>query len=407
MNESIKSKSQVGILESHICGLMVVLTFFGEHFKVFGVSLYCFPLVLCIFLLLLDKHFRITKPGRIRVSQIETFAMVLILFATIMLPFSSKIAGTQPYTKLVVTALIMLVVAQNSNEKESLDLILRYILIGIIITVVTSGYELVSGHHYYAKVLSDDRLFRMGRESSFGFQINVNDNASLVSLSVFPIMIYLKKSRSAMRVLCIGIICALIFIAVGINSRLAMLALMIATFEFLLLMIVSRYTKGSVSKVVFTIILLVCCAVFFASFSSSSFLRVVSDSQNFDDDYSRLLYMYWSLKTISPISFVFGNGCGVTQQIIGYSIHSVPIEFLCDYGVFVVTCFMYYIIKMEYAFTERINKFYSMIVPCFATAFFFVSFCSSSMLRIRPIWCYFVIMWKMYRFEKDQEPRVT
>lgn len=407
MNEANKSKSQVGILESHICGLMVVLTFFGEHFKVLGVSLYCYPLVLCIFLLLLDKHFRIKKPGRIQLSRIETFATFLIIFATLTLPLASRSVGNQPYTKIVVTALIMLVLAHNCNDEESVDLMLKYALIGIIITAITSGYELVSGQHYYAKVLLDSRLFRMGVGNSFGFQINVNDNASLVSLSIFPVLIVLKKSRAVMRFVCVAVICALLFIATGINSRLALLALMIAGFEFFLLLLISRYTKGRVSKVIFAILLVTCCVFFFASFSSSNFLDIISDSQNFDNDNSRLLFMYWALKSISPVSFVFGNGCGVTQQIIGYSIHSVPIELLCDYGIIVAASFMYYIVKMEYAFTERINRFYNIVFPCFATAFFFVSFCSSSMLRIRPLWCYLIIMWKLYSFEKAKTELVS
>lgn len=395
MSESVRQKSQIGVLESHVCGLMIVFTFFCEHFKFFGMPLYIYPLILCLFLLLVNNHFKIRKPKGIQFSRIETFSTILIVLATITLPFSVRTVGTQPYIKTVVTALIMLVVAKNIYDEESFELVLKYVLIGIIITAAASGYELITGHHFFAKVLTNDRLYRMGRDNSFGFQVNVNDNASLMALSVFISTFLLRAKRK--RVLSIALIVILLGITATIDARLPLLALFAVAIEMVVLIVISRLKKGAMPKIVVGTIVFVTCIIFFSIYSVSGILSLLSNNQSYQYDAARLSFMSSAVKTISPISFLFGRGCGVTQELIGgYSIHSVLIELLCDNGILAAACFMYLIIRLQFSFADRISSFRSILFPCFATAFFLISFCSSSMLRIRSIWVYLVVVWQYY-----------
>ena len=403
MSESIKQKSQIEILESHMCGLMVVCTFFGEHFKFIGVPIYCYPLFLCILMMLVNNNFKLKKVRRINFSRVETFPFLLIIFSTITLPFSIRIVGTQPYFKTVVTALIMLVVAKNIYNEESFEQILEYALIGIIITAAACGYELLTGHHFYAKVLIDERLYRMGRNNSFGFQINVNDNASLIALSIFIAVLYLRNKGIIKKVLIATLALILFLIMTAINSRLVLLAFMVVGIEAIVLLLISRYTKGTVPKFVVSLLFALLCILYFSSFTITGFLNTFSSSAYYNQDLDRILFMQWSLKTISPISLLFGNGCGVTQQLIGgSSIHAVIVEFLCDNGIIVILCFMNLIIKMLLSFADNIKLRIGVLLSCFATAFIFISFCSSSMLRIRSIWVYFVVFWKLYSLHFSQ-----
>lgn len=403
MNESIRQKSQIEILESHICGLMVVSTFFGEHFKFLGVPIYCYPLVLCILLMLVNNNFKIHKTKGLNFSRVETFPSLLIIFSTITLPFSIGIVGTQPYFKSVVTALIMLVVAKNIYDEESFERILKYALIGIIITAVACGYELLTGHHFFAKVLTNEMLYRMGKNNSFGFQINVNDNASLVALSIFIAVLCLRNKGIIKRVLIAILVFILFLIITAINSRLVLLASIVAGIEAVVLLLIARYTKGTIPKFVVGLLFALLSILYFSSFTITGFLNTVSSSAYYNQDRARVFFMLWSLKTISPISLLFGNGCGVTQQLIGgYSIHAVIVEFLCDNGIIVVLCFMNLIIKMLLSFADNIKLRIGVLLSCFATAFIFISFCSSSMLRIRAIWVYFVVFWKLYSLQFSQ-----
>ena len=398
MSGSIKHKSQIRILESHICGIMIICSFFGDLYKVLGIPVYCFPMLLCILLLLIDDRFRIPVPKGIRLDKIETFSFALILFATITLPFSMIKVGSLPYFKILVNSLMMLVVASNITDEESFERILTYIFIGIIITAFISEYEIRTGHHFYAKALLDDRLGRMGRGNAFGFQVNVNDNASLVSLSVFiPVMLLRKKSRM-IKLIATGLVIVLISLTITINARLPQLTLAIVVIEAFFLMLVSRFAKGTVHKYIAVLIFVLAFALFFVSFSATSFLNIVSTSQNYQYDYGRILFMQSSLRSITPISFIFGHGSGVTLNIIGYSVHSVVVEILCDYGIFVLISFLFIIFRLLLSYTDKINYFLSIFLPCFATAFLMISFCSSSMLRIYPVWLFLVIIWKMYMF---------
>ena len=400
MSESVKQISQIRILESHICGLMVIFTFFGEHFKLFGLPLYIFPLVLCILLLLVDNNFRIHRPRGISLSRIETFPTMLILSSTITLPLSVQSVGTQPYFKTVVTALIMLVVAKNIYDEESFDRILKYTLIGIIVTAAACGYELITGHHFFAKVLTNEMLYRMGRDNSFGFQINVNDNASLTALSVFIVFLCLKNKGFIKRLFFIALALIMFTTTLAIGSRLVSLAFAAVLVEFILLLLISRYTKGTMPKIIIGTIFVILCVLYLASFSVTSFLNSFSSTAYYNQDLGRILFMQWSLRTITPLSLLFGHGCGVTQQMIGgSSIHSVIVELLCDNGIILAFCFIYPIIKIQLSFSDKINRASGIILSCFATAFFLISFCSSSMLRIRSIWVFLVIVWKYYKIK--------
>ena len=403
MSETRSYKSQIRRLESHICGIMIVCSFFGEHFKVFGISIYCFPLIICILLLLADNHFRIPLPKGNRFTRIESFSFLLILFATITLPFSLNRVGYLPYTKILVNALMMIVVASNITDLESFDLVMKYFLVGILITATASGYEIITGHHFYAKTLINDRLYRMGRGSAFGFQINVNDNSSLISLCVFIPILLLRRKSMFLKLVTIGMIALLGGLAVTIDARLPLLALAIVAVEAVALLLVSRYTKGVAHKFIVGLIMVVALVLFFASFSAAGFLSIISSSQTYQYDYARLMFIQSAFKTITPISFIFGNGSGVTLNMINYSIHSVLIELLCDYGIIVTISFMYFMIRLQFAFADKISHFSSIYFPCFATAFLMISFCSSSMLRIYPVWLLLVIVWKKYVFDLDED----
>ena len=402
MSETRSYKSQIRRLESHICGVMIVCSFFGEHFKVLGISIYCFPLIIYILLLLVNNHYRIPLPKGFVFSRIETFSLLLILFSTITLPFSISRVGSLSYIKILVNALMMLVVANTIRDLESFDLVIKYFLVGIFITAIASGYEIITGHHFYAKTLIDDRLYRMGRGSAFGFQINVNDNSSLISLCVFVPILVLRRKSVLLKLITIGMIAALVVLVVTINARLPVLALAIVAVEAIALLLVSRYTKGVVHKFIVGFIILFALVLFFASFSTTNFLGIISNSQTYQYDYARLMFIQSAFKSITPISFIFGNGSGVTLNMINYSIHSVLIELLCDYGIIVAISFMFLIIRLQFAFADKIAHFSSIYFPCFATAFFMISFCSSSMLRIYPVWLLLVIVWKKYLFDLEE-----
>ena len=403
MNKTTNQDNQLFLLESHLCGLMIVLTFFGEHFKLFGFSLYCYPIIPCIFLLLANNNFKVQIIRRINFSRIETFPILLIIFSTFTLPFSFGSVGTQPYFKTVVTALIMLLVANNIYDEKSLELVMRYALIGVIITAVACGYELYTGHHFYTRALTDERLFRMGKNNSFGFQINVNDNASLMALSVFIVIIYLKGKSFISKVFLEFLAFVLLMITSAIGSRLVFLTLIVVSIEAVILLLISRYTKGKVPRFIIGALIVIICGFYLILFNVTGFLNSVSSAAYYNQDYARVHYMQWSLKTITPLSLLFGHGCGVTQQLIGgYSIHSVLVEFLCDNGIIVASYLINLIIQIQFSFSDKINRIYGNFLSCFATAFVFISFCSSSMLRIRSVWVYLVIMWKLYSLQLSQ-----
>ena len=379
-------------LKLHLCAVTMLLLQFGEQIKIAGVPLYCFFLLIDLCMMIKERSYKIVLPKFLSIDDIGQFAVFWGLVASALLPFSMRKVGMQPYLYCLATALVIFVINDCAKTETELDYLFYYAVIGLLIACIFSTFELVTGTHF---IKMDAYYQRMGNNNAFGFQVNVNDNASLIAVGLFA-PIYFWKRKPFMSTI-------IIFWAVGllamIGSRMALLSVLLIPFETILLKMVGKLTSQNrvIIKIISIVTIVVALILIFGVFNTESFLKLISDNENYAYDAARLQFMENAIKTITGFSVLFGNGSGVTVFNIGKSVHCVFLEILCDNGVFVFIWLMSLMGRQLFAFAEDIKTSRMLFVTEFLITFTLIGFCSSSMLRIRPIWMMWALVWKYYK----------
>lgn len=392
MEGKIKGTS-LSVLSKHLCGIMVTLLFFGERLQFLGIPFYAYAMIAFAIVRLWDNHFIIRRNclRKFSFSNISSFGLFWILVASVMLPFSVRTAGTRPYVYAVITGLSIIIITSSISGLEDIELLMKYAMIGVITTILVTGFELYTGRHLYQ---FNEYYTRLGRNSAFGFQVNPNDHATVLVSCVFIVLFFIKKHK----IISTTLIVLLVGATLRVGARLAIYTLLVIGVEALILVLITRLSgkRSGVTKFLNVFIFVFLGVTFILSFSVEGFLGIVSSSQNYLMDFNRIILMRRALGTISPLSLLLGHGSGVTMITLGNaSIHSVLVEILCDNGVIVVLWLLYFVIKMFFSYTNDIPRVFRIYLPCFATAFVFLCFESSSMLRIHPVWMLLAVMWKL------------
>lgn len=383
----------------YLCGGMILTSYFGEQFKIGSIPIYCIFIVAFFISWLLIRS-RTLVIRNINFKSISQVSLLWIIVATIHFLFSFKVVGSQSYLYCVVTGLIVIVVSMCCKSKKDTELLLKYAYIGVLITCVACTIELITGVHY---IPTNDYYSRMGNGNTFGFQINVNDNASLLSASLFVPLYFIKRKPVLNSILVVWIL----FLLVKIESRLGLISVFASA-----LFAVGVYLFNFINKsgrqilgAIFTFTMLIVVFLLFAFLNEQIFLRYISDSINYTSDSQRIMIIKSALSNTEFLGFIFGNGAGVTQEVIGYSIHCLFIEVLCDYGVFVAVWLFSFIFRMFRAYRSNCSNLLKIYVVSFSMCFSLLSFCSSSMIRIRSIWAVFCLIWCSYQISCGDKNR--
>ena len=372
--------------------MLIVTAFFGEQFKVFSVPIYCYFIVFTIIVMAFNSEARIRVNKKIQLNNLSHFAVLWAVLATFLFLFTISKVGTQPYLYCIASALIVYVVANSAKDKESTDILFKFAYVAIVFTCIVCVFELITGIHI---IRTDEYYTRMGTGNSFGFQVNVNDNASLLVMSLFAPLYFFKRRK----VLNIMVLLLLGYLIVRIGSRLAILSalggLIVAMMTSVTALVDRKGNRFLTISLFFgglaAIVLLI------ATLDSQKFLSVISDTGNYANDMARIVFMQRALNRTNLLGYLVGNGAGVTQMKVGYSIHSMFVEILCDYGIFVTAWFASFPIKLLLSFNKSIKTSSKMYLVSFALCYVMISFCSSSMLRIRGIWVLFSLGWSYYQ----------
>ena len=390
----------LSVLSKHLCGIMVTLLFFGERLQFLGIPFYAYAMIAFTLVRLWDNHFVIRRNGlrKFSFSNLSSFGLFWILVASVMLPYSVRTAGTRPYVYALITGLSIIIIVSTIRDLKDIELLMKYAMLGVIATIIVTGFELYTGSHLYQ---FNEYYSRLGRNSAFGFQVNPNDHATVLVVCVFVVLFFIKEHKIISTVL----IALLVGATLRVGARLAVYTLLVIGIEALILALITRLSgkHSGATKFLNIFVFIFLGLAFILFFSVEGFLGVISSSQDYLMDFNRFVLMRRALGTISPLSLILGHGSGVTMVMLGnVSIHSVLVEILCDNGIIVALWLLYFVVRMFFSYTDDIPKVFKILLPCFATAFVFLCFESSSMLRIHPVWMLLAVMWKMYLLSFDR-----
>lgn len=380
----------------YICGVAVVLSFFGSQLALFGLPLYLYFLAINLILLFINCGMKIVIPTKLTSNkEMQVFVVVTFLMATILLPISIPKATTQPYVNCCLTLLLLWTVYANGKTVEDVEFILKFVFIGLLIVCGVTQYELITGNHF-VEIISE-YYERMGKDNAFGFQGNINDNATVLVTCLFSALYFLKKQPILMG----GVIAWTVYLVYCIGSRMAIIAVLSIVIVAVVVVLLGKVAEynGSVTKVILYLLILLAAVLLILTIDSSKFLNMISNAQDIDSDATRVRILNDATKTTLKNSFFLGNGSGMTQYLIRASVHSALIEVLCDYGIFAVIPLVVLLAKLLTSFVYRIAIGKKIYITGFAVVFVLMSFCSSSMLRIQEAWIVLALVLRYYHLE--------
>ena len=376
--------------------LFIISFIFGEQIKIFNVPLYA--ILTAAELVLIASRSR--KQYMPEDKTIIFFAIFWLIVASVLLLFSYSRVGFHPWIYAAESALILIIITENVQNGYDWEKFIVYVFIAHILTCAFSTYELATGTHFLKYI--DTYYLRMGLNNAFGFQVNINDNASVVAVGLFAVLPFLKKKKK----LSIAVLIWSYYLLYRLGSRMCLLTCYVVIILAVLLFVANSIISSKRIKSFFTFFFVIIIIIIFTIVlvNENVFLSIFSDDINFVSDAARIEFMKESLSVTASNSLFLGNGPGVTSALIGKSIHSMPVEILCDYGIGVFAFFMYILIKMGTSFSIIGQLKSAIYITCFACAFFFLSFCSSSALHIRFLWVVFALVWKWYALQKMSTP---
>lgn len=374
--------------------------FFGERLQFLGIPFYAYAMIAFSLEWLWYNHFIIRRGGlrKFSFSNLSSFGLFWILVASVMLPFSVRTAETRPYIYALITGLSIIIIVSTIRDLKDIELLMKYAMVGVAATLLVTGFELYTGRHLFQ---FNEYYTRLGRNSAFGFQVNPNDHATVLVACVFVVLFFIKEHK----IIATVFIALLVGAALRVGARLAVYTLLVIGIEAVILALITRLSRkhSAATKILNIFIFIFLGLAFILSFSVEGLLGIISSSQDYLMDFNRFVLMRRALETITPLSLLLGHGSGVTMIMLGnLSIHSVLVEILCDNGVIVVLWLLFFVIKLFFSYTDDIPRRFKILLPCFATAFVFLCFESSSMLRIHPVWMLLAVMWKMYLLSFDR-----
>ena len=386
----------------YCCGMLILTSFFGEQYKIAGIPIYCFFILFTILFTIMGYGKKRSTIDTARIDDLTVFGVGWIAIATLLFLTYGR-SMTTPYLYCISTVLIIININNNSSSLHHIEILYRFAYLGLIITCIVCSVEFLTGTHFIK--IYNDYYVRMGRGNSFGFQVNINDNASCLTACMFVPLFNFNRKRRLNTIILIWIVALLIMI----GSRLALIAMISIFCMYILVSLTNKLDDiaGHQLGVIVFLIGLLAIIVFAGTITTQRFLSIISDEANLNYDLARLMFMKKALQKTDALGLLIGNGAGVTQQRIGYSIHCVFVEILCDYGVFVFSWLFYFLIKMAFSFTDSICIATKRYTSSFAICFILLGFCSSSMLRIRTIWAVFSLVWCNYRMKSIEVSRLN
>lgn len=388
-------------LQIYSCGILIITTFLGEQIKLFSIPLYCYFIITTAILLVIKQGSKVRIKRKICLQCLSNYSFFWIIVASILLIFSIKVVGIQPYLNCIITALIIIVIDKVAVDTKSTEILFKFALFGLIFTCFVCTLELLTGVHY---IYTDEYYFRLGLNNTFGFQVNINDNASLLVICLFVPLCFIQKNEKRLSFVLLNFIVIVwsLCLILRIGSRAAIMAvivgILVAIFAIGLSFLSRRTQKAGLSFVLGACIVVV--IIFFLFNDTESLMLIISNPLAFASDMARLSFLRDALGNTDVIGFLIGNGAGITQNSIGNSIHSVFVEVLCDYGVFVFAWLCFFVASLFFSITTKLKLIDKMYFSSFSICFIIVGFCVSSMLRIRTIWAIFTLVYAQLKLKE-------
>lgn len=377
-------------LVDYLMIISIALTFTGETIKVFAMPLYLYGFLLTIICM------SITELYKFKLTMIDLFAFIWLISATFgVLAYQNSI-GKQQYYSTITDCVLILCASAYCKSIERVDLCIKTIAIVFIPFLIVNTIELITGIRFSNM---SDMYLRMSRDSAASFFVNVNDNTTVIVCTLFIVCLY-NTQHTKWKMILIG---AGVIIVAFIGSRLAMFTcIVVFTFKLITSYVYKKVGNvGSIKSILIIIAPLILIIVIGSYINSSTLIQKISSDSEIGSDIFRLQLLSTAIAKIGDASIILGMGPGGAFDMLHTNPHAMLFEMLLDYGIVVFSLLLTIIGKLVLSFKKNIPFKDSQVYCSFAIAFVIMSFCSSSMIRIRCVFIIMTVIYKKYRLSKN------
>ena len=308
------------------------------------------------------------------------------------------------FLNILIVGLIINYVENNDDwfflSKSFMFLILLCLLVGI--------WEYFTSQHIHYMNYSEMNSATVAilQNKPLSFYGNINDNSSVLFLGLFVSLIYFSsnKSNSLITTMMRLLFCVLIIFEIFIiDSR----AIVFSLFLFAIVVfcfIISSYFKPSNKKGILhaRTLLFVLCVLFLLTVlfihPFEYYLQFLSSGSDYQSDLFRINIIKNCFNAFLQTGCL-GLGPGQSIAVNGINVHSLYLEILFEYGIFIGGFVLLVFFKMYLDESKTDSRICDSIIRSFPIVLLLAGVSSSKMFSLRAFWIAFAIVFIIkYRF---------
>lgn len=386
----IKNKNVI-----NITFLAIIFMCTGEVIKISFIPVYGYILALAIgvyMILLFDN--RLSK--KIKINKLLVLSITWIIYGFILMLLADIHYTYKFYISIASDLLIIILIVLTATEKKTILYYCKAVVIGHLLSILASIYELQTGNHL---VKLSEEYIRIYGTNIFGFQVNINDNVTALLMGMFALLILIAENKRYILWKCIALLIT-IYLILKIGSRSGYMSLVVCGTVIIYLNLIYKFihnnkTKMFLNFVFISFMLLGLIGIFYDN-TLLSVLENVFGGNDYYSDLQRLTIIKDTFQLGYKRLFL-GLGPGVSTLMVGINPHLLFLEILVDYGFIILILFLKVLFEILKINFFSINKFTKSIIVSFIIGFIAISIASSSIIRIRIAWIMLAIIYSLYK----------
>ena len=390
-------------MKNFLC-ILIISTFLGSSFNIFTIGSLTINIFRIIFLLFLAAHCILNlkstntakSPVAIKYKNYLSFLVFFNLFTLFQTPdFLDWINGCVFYS---INILLIYFVYIYTDSRKDLEKYIKAFILGIILTIVVSIYEYITGNHiistnYFSDYNTVSWQYELLSLAPTGFLYNPNNIGVVMILGLGFGLYFTKKLRGWLFFSVWVALC--IYVSFATGSRGAIILIFLA-----ILLSVFFGTKGFLKKNIIFIFLIILGVLLFTVFNDFIFEQLkragFSSGDNSISSDSRWDLIRYVLKSCVKTAFL-GTGPMTAETVLRNNfnlsmsaVHNFWAEFLLTQGIGSFICFIaFYLRCIKVQWRLRANDTISPAVLVALIMFALTVFIPPTVITLYFVWLIF------------------
>lgn len=394
-------KHNVDIVDRFICLAFVVSLGVGEIISIGPIKLsYVTTFIFFFYTVIVKKKNNIFRN---RYSNNLLFFAIIMLLYPLLQFLWSKDSGIWLvyYRTLFINVSIVILLINYIGSYKDWILVVRSFLFLILICLIIGAWEYMTGNHLTFVDYSEmsETTILLVQNKPLSFYGNINDNSSVLFLGLIVALIYFFKHKTKRFVCKIVrlLFCSLIvWEIIIINARAITYSMILLIVSIAFFWIVDRLSKCN-SKKSFKIVLslllivLILIAIALCIYPLDYYLAFISSGTDYSSDIVRIKILKDGFTAFCN-TFFLGLGPGQSITINNINLHSMYLEILFEYGLFIGGGLLLVFLSISLKKSINASGLCDYVIKSFPVVMILAGVSSSKLFSIRSFWIAFVLI---------------